>query len=222
MKHLFYQQWVSNRVNKIVNIFGKNWFNDKNILELGAAHGDIGIEFLKLGSSVLFTDCRFSNLNSIAEKLKDYNYTPSIKRINQNENWKIDQKFDLILHLGTLYHLENWQQDLKIALEHSDLMILETRVAPKRGEPDNTIPFGNNVYGPINDIGAVFTQESVENELNNLGCKFIRFDDPDLNTQGWFTSYNKDIHIYNWTYDTIINPKKIESVHYRRFWLVIK
>ena len=38
------------------------------------------------------------------------------------------KKFDLILHLGTLYHVENWRNDLKCALRHGDLMILETMV----------------------------------------------------------------------------------------------
>ena len=63
-----FKDWTEKRVRKIISIFGKDWFHHKKILELGACHGDVGLEFLKLGADVLFTDARESNLKILHDK----------------------------------------------------------------------------------------------------------------------------------------------------------
>lgn len=224
MKQLFYNEWTTTRINKIINIFGKKWFDDKKILELGAAHGDIGIEFLKIGSHVCFSDGRKENLQSIVDKLNPHNYKPDVQLIDQNTAWSLDKQFDLILHLGTLWHIENWQQDLERSLMHSNTMILETMVNPTFGQEPANFEHPCDDYGPLNQVGSFFTQEAVESELTKLGCKFIRFDDPELNTSGWAYNSIKLTTTYDWNYNDLCIKTSSPSHmnHYRRFWLVLK
>ena len=132
MKRIFYDEWKNKRVNKIENIFGRDWFCGKSVLELGAAHGDIGIHFLKLGADVLFADVRIEHLRNINQKLFELNHNTKTIVLNQNKRYDLERKFDLILNTGVLYHLENWKQDLECAMNHTNVMILESVVSMKK------------------------------------------------------------------------------------------
>lgn len=215
MKHLFYDDWTKKRINRIVSTFGEGWFNNKTVLELGAAHGDIGIELLKLGADVTFSDVRTEHLDTIVNNLKEYNFVPKTRCFDQNITYDLGKKFDLVLHIGVLYHVKNWKQDLKCALNHSNTMILESAVFPSEREMKHP------VYGPYNCENPFLTQESIEEHLTDLGCKFIRFDIPELDSiGGWFNQDFKDNHVYSWNV-----PRGVtigETDHYRRFWLVLK
>lgn len=226
MKFMLYEDWYKKRLAKIVNIFGKEWFQQKQVLELGACCGDFGIELLKLGSNVCFIDAREQNINEIKHRLQSYSFNPDVIELDQNYPYNLEKKFDLVLHLGTLYHIEKWQQDLESALSHSNVMILESKVNPIEGAEDSYV---NEEWflGTFNCLSPIFTQESVEKKLTNMGCKFIRFDDPNLNSGGWLINGVFTNHIYDWTYnqvqkgmyDTSEGP---HSYHFRRFWLVLK
>lgn len=222
MKHLFYDDWTKRRVDRICSTLGKSWFVDKTVLELGAAHGDIGIEFLKLGATVIFSDARLEHLNGICERLQKLDYYPDCITLNQNEGYSLPgRSFDLILHLGTLYHVENWQRDLESAMNHTNMMFLETIVDPSQG----TVPqmdMRHPTYGPYKCKNSHFTQEQIEDHLKELGCKFIRFDDADLNSSGWLTKDKKDNHWYNWTYENYMTMQKPGFNHFRRMWLVLR
>lgn len=220
MKYMFYDDWTRRRVTRIINIFGSSWFNNKTILELGAAHGDIGIEFLRLGADVTFSDARIEHLTSITDRLKPFGYIPKCVSINQNKEYNLSKMFDLVLHLGTLYHIENWKQDLQSVMSHTNMMILETIVDPSQGKvPQTNMP--HPVYGPYNCKNSHFTQEQVEQHLKDLGCKYVRFDDPSLNSTGWINKDSKDNHWYNWTYENFESMKDEGFNQYRRMWLVI-
>lgn len=215
MKHLFYEDWTKKRIDRIVNIFGKEWFNNKSVLELGSAHGDVGIEFLKLGADVTFSDIRQEHLDSIESKLKEFAFKPKTICFNQNDVYDLHTKYDLILHLGVLYHIENWKQDLECALNHTKIMILESAVYPSDRRMKHP------VYGPYKCENPRLTQDGIENYLTELGCKFIRFDITELDSVGgWFNQDFKDNHIYSW-HSPRENTERGTN-HYRRFWLVLK
>ena len=220
MKHLFFEEWKNKRVKKIIDIFGKNWFKNKTILELGAAHGDVGIEFLKLGADVTFSDVRIEHLESIAEKLKQYNYTPKLALIDQNNEYDFGQKFDLVIHMGVLYHVHDWKNDLKHALSHSDIVILESALREhdvKSYLVDETIL---SEYDASTKKYSGFTQESVELELKKYDCKFLRIDDPELNCQGYFTNH-MIYHKYDWKSISQLD-ENADRTFYRRMWLILK
>jgi hypothetical protein len=217
MKHLFYEDWTNKRVKRLIDIFGKSWFKGKTVLELGSAHGDIGIELLKLGADVTFTDVRNEHLESIVNRLRDMNFSPKVCRINQNESYDLLATFDLILHIGVLYHVENWQQDLECALKHSNTMILESAVHPS---PSLKHP----IYGPYECDNPSLTEEGIEEHLTNLGCKFLRFDILELDSIGhWLTTDVRDNHHYSWNQNNVNNSQHYGEVnHYRRYWLVLR
>lgn len=229
MKQLSYEQWFKKRTERIIKIFGSDWFALKNILELGACHGDIGVELVKLGSNVLFSDARQENLNEIYSKLP---FKPKTLLLNQNFSYYLNKKFDLVLHLGLLYHIENWKNDLRCAMDHSNLMILETSVNPIRGSDDYFDGMSNYAYEGVNCLHPVFTQESVEQELTDIGCKFFRFDTSELDCDwAWLNSESMIRHVYSWNYDNYKNYLLEDyrgtnvgkhRVHFRRMWLVIK
>jgi hypothetical protein len=205
----FFEDWNQKRLDKIIKIFGKNWFFSKKILELGACHGNVGLELIKLGALVYFTDARQENLNRIKEK--------NIRVLDQNYPYDLKMKFDLIIHMGVLNHLENWKQDLKCALSHSDKMILESLVLGKKQKDYCLDDNKNNLkYSSFNSKNSYFTQESVEKEIKKIGFNFIRMDDKNLN------SYSNTLNlIYDWTYEEENNNFKIPTMK-RRMWLVTK
>ena len=225
MKLPFYNDWFKTRFEKAKNIFGKDWFLGKKILELGACHGDFGLEFTKMGSTVTYSDARYEHLQSIQQKLQ----VPSkLIQLDQNFEYNLGEKFDLVLHFGVLYHLENWKQDLKCALNHSNLMLLETVVHPDNSIEDYWDEGSDYQYDEYNCLHPFFTEISVEKTLTNLGAKFVRFDNRELNTFGWLHNNVVIQNVYDWTTDNYLlyQPKIKENIeyrtHYRRFWLVIK
>ena len=220
-----YKDWTEKRVNKIKNIFGKDWFHHKKILELGACHGDVGMEFLKLGADVLFTDARESNLKLLYNNLKEINFNPKIKILDQNKNYNLKEKYDLILHLGVLYHIKNWKKDLENCLKHTNKLILESLVCPIKSTKSTTENSYIYRYNSIDGIESIFTQEDVEKYLSKLGCKFIRLDTADLNTNwSWMNEEKRVRKIYDWSYESIksyiYDPK--DSTQFRRMWIVLK
>jgi hypothetical protein len=227
MNHVFYEQWCNSRVNKIIDVLGNDWFPGKQILELGACHGDIGIPLLKLGADVTFSDVREENLQVIKDKFTYEDFVPKTIELNQNFEYNLNKKYDLVLHLGTLYHVENWKQDLQCALNHSNIMFLETVVSPFENMPDMLRDGGNYKYDGYNCKEPLFTQESVEKTLTELGCKFIRFDNQSLNSNwNWLNTDSLIKNVYDWNYDNVklytLNTKTNQMVHFRRMWMVIK
>ncbi len=231
MKHLFYQHYTQKRLRKIIDVMGKDWFEKKRILELGASHGDIGVELMKLGADVVFSDVRKEHLDGIKEKIF---FEPETVIVDQNQPYDLNQQFDLVLHLAVLCHVENWKQDLESALKHTNVMFLESAVDPRKGAPDSYNPPSNFPYDGYNCKQPLFTQESVERVLTDLGCKFIRFDNADLNgSWSWLTKDTMIKQVYDWTYESLPHyiQKEIMSnsyqdinykLHFRRMWLVLK
>lgn len=220
MNLVLYDNWFKKRLNKIQSIFGVDWFSNKKILELGCCDGLFGIELLKLGSQVVFADIDRDKLDNISNTIRYKSYNPSVIAIDQNKDYDLSQKFDLVLHLGVLYHLDNWRNDLQCALRHTDTMILETITVFEPDSASYAVPLD-----PMTDI-------EIETELRKLGCKFFRFDSAELNTQwSWFRTNVMVRHLYDWTEEkykkgfyTVENP--ISGIqynnHFRRMWLVLK
>ena len=235
MKFIFYDEWTNKRVKKIENIFGRDWFCGKNILDLGAAHGDIGIHFLKLGADVLFADARAQHLRSIHRELFETGHSVRSIMLNQNKKYDLEETFDLILHTGVLYHIENWKQDLECVMNHTNLMMLESVVNVEDCASGTVLDpdLWTKEYNAIGGRNPIFSQEDVENHLSDLGCKFFRFDTSDLNTNwSWETAVNGQNslvkHLYDWNYEQCkmgyykMNHSEKNIIHFRRMWLVLK
>lgn len=121
-----YLELKRNRVKTIVNHFGGEWFDGKRILELGCGHADMGNIFYMLGADVTVTDARMTHLEVVKEK---YPYLERVVHDLNNEEWTFGKDYDLILNMGTLYHLEKFEQMLKNCFLNCKNMFLESIVS---------------------------------------------------------------------------------------------
>lgn len=232
MKHLFFNEWKQKRVKKVIDVLGRNWFPGKTIHEFGCAHGEVGEEFLKIGAQVDFSDLREENFKDLYKRLDGMHYNPTVRVLDQEEKYNLNKKYDLLLHFGLLYNIKNWKQDLECAMSHSNMMFLESVVLPKEGKQESiTLRISENA--PMDEYVAgsrewsVKTQDLIESHLTDIGCKFIRFDDRDLNTIGWVNEKILGHNVYDWDYnDNIVKMIPRETYNeiflHRRMWLVLR
>jgi len=195
-----YIDWRKTRIDKILSIFGDEFFKGKTILELGAGYGDNGKIFENLGSIVTYAEGYIDN----------YNVIPGKKiLLDQDIKWNLGETFDIIIHWGVLYHLDNWEQDLECALQHSSCIFLESEVSDS---DDENFEIKVNESGndqAVNKIGSRPSANKIEKLLKNNGAKFTRYDDEDINSS---------FHCYNWE---VKNTKTWKS-GLRRFWVIEK
>jgi SAM-dependent methyltransferase len=213
-----YEEWRQKRIQKILNIFGKDYFKQKLILEVGCGYGDIGKYFReKEGANVIFTEGRQEHLPIIA----DNNPGAQIIHLNHENAWKVefhdfpDKRFDAIIHFGLLYHLDNWKQDLECALEHSDLIILESEVADSNEKIEHKLIDSNGYDQAISDSRRSTRPSApyIESVFLENGFSFIRYDDSDLNSF---------FHTYDWAVTESDKTKSWDQRGYRRFWVAKK
>jgi hypothetical protein len=202
-----YVDWREKRIKKIESIFGKDFFKDKKILELAAGTGHTGQYFESLGAIVTCSDGRHDNLIALKNR---YQPNGGTILLDQDGDWQLPNKYDLIIHWGVLYHLNNWQADLKSALNHSNLILLESE-ASDSDDPNFEIKVDEpNVFDQaLHKIGTRPSAAMIEKELSNLGATFIRYDDADINS---------GCHFYDWKINSSNNWKD----GMRRFWIVKK
>lgn len=170
-----YAGWRNKRISKIQNIFGKSFFKNKKILELGCGLGDIGIHFKSLGAHVTFAEGRHNNILEFNQKYP----LEKIIELNQNDAWSLNEKFHIIIHWGVLYHLDNWQQDLKSALNHTNLLFLESEVSDS-DDPNFEIKVdeeSEKYDQSLTGKGSRPSAQYIEKVLSECGATFTRYDD---------------------------------------------
>lgn len=209
-----YNRWRETRMNKLISLFGEDW-SGKKVLELACAYGNIGLHLKSLGADVTFADARQNHLDIVLSK----DPTAKTLLIDQDTDWQINQQFDIVLHFGVLYHLDNWRRDLSNAILHTKILVLESAVVDSDKEYEYKLfeedEDGENAF---NSIGTMVSAVTIENHLQGLNCTLRRFDDEDLNTN-WFN--------YTWkTSNPDLSNIAISSYEDkplyggRRFWLV--
>jgi len=213
MKMLMYKDWKNKRVKKIKNIFGEEWFFNKKILDIACNYGEVGIEFLRLGADVTFTDIDKECLDELNITLYNMKHKADTFLLDLEQPYDLKKRFDLALHLGSLYCIQNWKLNLETVLKHTNTMILETVV---------------NIDGLSNDTITPFTETEVEQHLADLGCKTIKILDSKLNTNGRYGGDLKAKQIYDWDkrdfvgYDYNELVKNQTVIVPRRMWIVVK
>lgn len=201
--------WRKTRINKLVSILGEGWFQGKTVLELGCGYGHIGKEIQQKGSLVTFVEGR----KEYIEKIKENVGNSEIILLDQENEWNLERVFDLVIHWGVLYHLENWKKDLIISLRHGKIITLESEVVDSN-DPNLEIKVTETGWGGNGALHAVGTRPSVaaiEKCILDQNLIFKRYDDPDLNAE---------YHFYDWKGGTIA-PNNWKS-GMRRFWIIRK
>lgn len=213
-----FNKWRIKRVRKLEKIFGVDWFKDKKILELGCGYGNIGLYFEALGADVTFSDANEDNLNV----LKTKNPNAKIIRIDQDTEWKLNQTYDLIIHFGISYHLNNWENDLITSIKHCKYLAYETAVSKFNDDTEFKIKDIHRLkeQSSFNGIGTLFSAQKIRSILKSLNVEYTRYDDADLNTQifkyDWDNLYKHNIK------EPIIIDSWFNSSYYggRRFWII--
>ena len=85
-----YEGWRSRRIEKILQVFDKNFFKGKTVLELGCGFGHIGKHFTeKFGAIVTLAE----GDPAFIEDIKDNNRTSEVIVLDQDKPWDLKKKF---------------------------------------------------------------------------------------------------------------------------------
>lgn len=186
---------------------GEDQIKGKTILELGCGYGDIGMHFSKLGAEVTLAEGRQEHVDLLKQRYPNVN----VLRIDQDQDWDIDEVFDIVIHMGVLYHLYNWQDEIKRMLPKGKIIFLETEVANRSSDSFEMIVnedkerYDQSLHGPSKRASAAY----IEKILKECGVEFQRYDDPALNSAG---------HKYDWVVND--NGPEWTAAANRRFWKI--
>lgn len=202
-----YEYWRAKRIVAIVEEYGEGWFKGKKILELGCGYGDIGYVLSTLGAEVVYAEGRKEHCDYLRERFSD----SRVYQVNLENEWPFakDEKFDMILHLGLLYHLQDYHFSLKKCSEHTDNLVLETEVCDS--DEDFVLRIEENKDQYDQSLIAAGSRPSalhVENILSAYGYKNI--------TRIRDARCNANFHTYDWN---VTNTRDWKS-GMRRFWFV--
>ncbi len=203
-----YFDWNQKRIKGIVDHFGYKFFYNKKVLDLGCGHADLSGVLYRLGSEITAVDARQDHLKIVTKKF------PGVKvvRANLDGPWPFfGQKFDIILDLGLLCHLSNFEDHLKIVCASTNYLILETAVCDSE-DPTKCVqvPEGKEVYDlSYNGMGCRPSAAAIEAVLTKCGMGFKRMDS---------SKYNSGDYSYDWL------PRNDDSIslNKRRMWFASK
>ena len=199
-----YNGWRSSRMSGVKKYISPEYFKSKTLLELGCGHADAGNMFYELGAIVTSSDVRKEHLENVNKKY------PHIKTLLcDGDKDIIQEKYDIILHWGLLYHLKEIEIHLENVSQKCDVLLLETEVSDS---DDRGFYISKNESGydqAFNNKGIRPSPAYVEHLLEKNGFKFKVIKDPILNSS--FHRYDWDISNSKNAYDGL-----------RRFWICWK
>lgn len=186
-----YKEWCQKRVDFVLNQLGDNFFMGKTTIELGCGMAYTSRKLRDLGAVVTVADCRESTLEILRKDFDD------VVLLDQDTDWVFDRKFDVVIHWGVLYHLNNWQRDLEKVIsflmhKHS-VLLLESEVLD--GDDvflEIKVKESSDIWDQaLSGVGTRTSADVIERKLKNLGLShYMRYDDESLNVG--------DIHRYDW------------------------
>lgn len=204
-----YEYWRAKRITAIVEHYGEAWFEGKKVLELGCGYGDIGYVLMTLNADVTFAEGREENCDFLRRRFPDN----KVYCMNCENEWPFpaDAHFDLILHMGLLYHLDNLWFALDRCFECCDNIVLETQVSDS-DDPDFILKVNERAEGwdqSLVGLGSRPSGSCVEKHIQEKGWQSERVTDSRCNAR---------FHVYDW---------KVENTNtwrngLRRFWFCKK
>ncbi len=199
--------WNNKRLTKILSLFGHDWFQGKRILEVACGRGFFGRELSKHGANVTFTDAR----QLFVDTLIHDGYNAIV--MDQDKDWSVNDTFDLVIHFGVLYHLDDWKKDLKFAIKTSPLILLESEVVDSI-DPTYEKKFQEeDAYDQaFNRTATKFSDIHVESYLKELGVIVENHSDSSLDCCPHF--------IYNWVHGQEEGGNFHKNTLRRRMWLI--
>ena len=199
-----YINWRASRMNGIKKFISPEYFKSKKLLELGCGYADIGNMFYELGANVTSSDGRKEHLDVVKNR---YPYINTL--LIDCDNFSIEDKYDIILHWGLLYHLKEIEIHLEKVSQKCDILLLETEVSDS---DDKNFYISTNEEGhdqALNNMGIRPSQYYIEKILEKNGFQFKLINDSILNS---------DFHCYDWE----ISNSNTWRHGLRRFWICWK
>lgn len=201
----YHPEWQKNRLSYILNHFGKEFFKNKSILEIGPFNAYFGASLHNLGAKILLVEGRQDNINGIKNTYPELDIIQGDVDTNK---WKYG-KFDIILNFGVFYHLKKHHKEhLKNCIKNCNTLIFETVVF----DSDEPVIHTRNENGgdqSLSGIGGTPSTSFVENIFKEMNVKFTKHTSSKLNGGN---------HIYDWEDK---NSKGLND-HARRMWIVEK
>ncbi len=203
-----YIEWNHKKIKSIIDHFGYKYFYFKKILDLGCGHGDIGAAFARLGSEVIAVDGRQEHLDVLKKKYLNI----KTQRADLDVEWPfVNKKFDIVLDLGLICHLKNWEGHLNNVCKSANILILETEVSDS-ADPNFCIFTEENksVYDwALNGNGSRPSAANIERVLEKNGMTFTRLDNNKLNAGPY-------------KYDWVLQNSNERKFGHRRLWIAKK
>lgn len=203
-----YFNWNQKRIKGILDFYGSKFFQSKTILDLGCGHGDVGGSLHRLGADVTLLDARQEHLKVASKRYPG----TKIIRADLDNHWPFqNKKFDVILDLDFICHLENYEDHLKKVCSITDLLILETVVCD-HDDPFKVIKIQEDKLAydlSVNGVGSIPTAAAIERVLSELGMDYQRLDS---------NIFNSGPYKYDWVSE---NAASYDSSK-RRLWICTK
>lgn len=191
-------------MNGVKKYISPEYFKSKTLLELGCGYADVGNMFSELGAIVTSSDARKEHLEKVNQTY------PHIKTLLiDGDNHSIIEKYDILIHWGLLYHLNEIELHLEKLSQKCDVLLLETEVSDS---DDSTFYISTNEDGydqAFNKNGIRPSPSYVESVLTKNGFQYKLIKDSILNS---------DFHSYDWD----ISNSKGWRHGLRRFWICWK
>jgi len=204
-----YDHWILSRMNGIQKYVKPGFFQSKTLLELGGGYAHVGNKFHELGALVTTSDARQEHLDVVHIKYPHLN-TLRIDAEHLNKmNIGITEKYDIILHWGLLYHLQEIEKHLEQITKHCDILLLETEVSDSSEDTFFNLVPEEGFDQAFHLFGMRPTPSYVERILDKNGFHFQIIKDPILNS---------GYHHYDWE----IKETKTWRYGLRRFWICWK
>ena len=182
-----YRDWRKIRLRKLFSILRdkKITIQDKSVIEFGSAHGQISQHFAARGARV--TACEGNPINfEILRERHGGNKNIKTALFDNDSDWSnklTPIRYYLCVHWGLLYHLYNWERDLRLACRASQMISLESEVLDISDPNAITERLETGLDQSLNGRARVPTAQGIERIFKEENMTFQRFDDPDLNSE---------------------------------------
>lgn len=199
--------WNQKKIKAIIEHYGHPFFVHKKVLDLGCGQGDIGGVLHRLGADVTAIDARQDHLKMVAKKY------PGVKttKVDLDGNWPFYGKsFDVVVDIGVLCHLQNFEQHLRNICASTTYLILETAVLDSN-DPTKSIVLPDGKISPdgsYNGFSSQVSADNIERVLKDCGMSFKRCD---------AVKFNAGSYVYDWQ----VSNNGIYSINKRRIWFCI-
>ena len=182
-----YRDWRKSRLRKLFSFLRSEGFSlqDKRVVEFASAHGHIARHLSMKAASVIACEGNPLNFSTLNDRLSKRGNIKAML-LDNDTDWSFQftgSRFDLSIHWGLLYHLYNWEQDLRLTCQSSKLVCLESEVFDSNSNHTSSERFETGLDQSLNGRARIPEEKVIERIFHEENMTFHRFDDCDLNVE---------------------------------------